>query len=113
METDEIVKQASLKPYADPLFHQIQRLLALARSRRFLPEARWPVEKEMELYRRVKQRIDRTTAQHPLRGAGSVLQYMAAVVQSEGGRDPDWAATVLAILGILESIEYSEAVSPK
>ena len=113
METDEIVKQASLKPYADPLFHQIQRLLALARSRRFLPEARWPVDREMEFYRQVKRRVDRTTAQHPFPGAGSVLQYMATVIYSERGRDPDWAATVLAILGILESIEYSEAVSPK
>ena len=113
METDEIVKQASLKPYADPLFHQIQRLLALARSRRFLPEARWPVDREMEFYRQVKRRVDRTTAQHPLPGAGSVLQYMATVIYSERVRDPDWAATVLAILGILESIEYSEAVSPK
>ncbi len=113
METDEIVKQASLKPYADPLFHQIQRLLALARSRCFLPEARWPVDREMELYRRVKRRVDGTTAQHPFRGAGSVLQSMATVVHSEGRRDPDWAATVLAILGILESIEYSDAVSRK
>ena len=113
METDEIVKQTPVKSCADPLFHQIQRLLALARSRRFLPEARWPVEKEMEFYRRVKRRVDRTTAQHPLLGAGSVLQYMATVIYSERGRDPDRAATMLAILGILESIEYSEAISPK